>query len=122
MAMSAEMVTALSGLGVSGVTAFGSYWVARAGRRTRQQEWRDDFVALQEQAGKAIERLERRIKAQEEEGDKQRRRIADQDAAIGWLVVRVRGLVAYIRKAGLEPPAPEPMPDQVRAYIAHIDV
>src|SRR5688572_26540905 len=108
--MGPEMVTALSGVGVSVVTAAGSAWVARAGRRTRQQERRDDFVALTEQAGKAIERLERRIQTQEEEADKQRRRIADQDAAIAWLIVRVRGLVAYIRKARLEPPAPEPMP------------
>jgi hypothetical protein len=122
MAVSAEMVTALSGVGVSVVTAGGTWMAARASRRTREQERRDDFVALTEQAGKAIERLERRVQAQEEEADKQRRRIADQDAAIGWLAVRIRALVAYIRKAGLEPPAPDPMPERARDYLNHIDV
>jgi hypothetical protein len=113
--MSAEMVTALSGVGVSVATAAGSWLVARAGRRTRQQERRDDFTAVTARMDKEIKRLEGRVERQES-------RITDQDAAIAWLTGRLRSLLAYTRKAGLEPPPPPPMPPRVQEYLTHIDV
>lgn len=107
------VVTALTGL--CGV------WAARAARRTPRQERRDDFTAITTQQGKAIERLEGRVLRQETEAEKQRQRIGDQDEAIGWLLYRVRSLVAHIKKAGLEPPLAEPMSEQAARYIRHID-
>lgn len=122
MSMTTEMLTALSGLGVSLLTAGGGVLVARAARRTPRQERRDDFLAVTEQQGKAIERLEARIEIREAEAERQRERIANQDEAIGWLLARVRGLVGYIRSTGLEPPAPEPMSEKARQYLRHLDV
>ncbi|MFD9444935.1 hypothetical protein [Streptomyces sp. NPDC060001] len=74
------------------------------------------------QQGNAIKRLEARVQRQEEDSERQRKRIGDQDATIGYLLNRVRGLAAFIRASKLEPPPAEPMPDRVRAYIQHIDV
>lgn len=108
------VVTALTGL--CGV------WAARSARRTPRQEKRDDFTAITDQQTKSIERLERRVAAREEEAERQRERIGDQDEAIGWLLNRVRALVSYIRTTGLEPPAPAPMSERARKYIHHIDV
>ncbi|MFF8100199.1 hypothetical protein ACF07S_10545 [Streptomyces sp. NPDC016640] len=120
--MNAETWTAISGgvvaLASAGVTA----WGARSARRTKRQENRDDFLAITQQQGRAIERLEARVQRQETEAEKQRERITDQDEAIGWLLHRVRSLVTHIKKAGLEPPAAEPMSDRARRYIHHIDV
>lgn len=106
---------------MSAVTGVCGVWAARSARRTPKQERRDDFTAVTEQQGKAIERLERRVEKGEVEAEKQRARISDQDEAIGWLLNRVRGLVGYIRTAGLEPPAPDPMSERARQYIHHID-
>jgi hypothetical protein len=100
----------------------GGVVAARSARRTRRQERRDDFLAVTEQQGKAIERLEKRVAAREAEAEKQRERISDQDEAIGWLLHRVRSLVSHIKKAGLEPPAAEPMSERARLYIHHMDV
>lgn len=85
------------------------------------QRWCDDFLAITEQQGRAIERLEGRVQRQENEAEKQRERITDQDEAIGWLLHRVRSLVSHIRKAGMEPPPAEPMSERARRYIHHID-
>ncbi|MFH8531476.1 hypothetical protein ACH4GE_24035 [Streptomyces tendae] len=101
----------------AGVTA----WGARSARRTKRQENRDDFIAITNQQGAAIERLEARVQRQESEAEKQRERITDQDEAISWLLHRVRSLVSHIRKAGMEPPPAEPMSDRARRYIHHID-
>ncbi|GAA4799479.1 hypothetical protein [Streptomyces ziwulingensis] len=97
-------------------------WAARSAKRTTRQESRDDFLAVTEQQGKAILRLEARVQRQETEAEKQRERISDQDEAIGWLLHRVRSLVSHIKKAGLEPPPAEPMSERARLYIHHIDV
>ncbi|WP_055699639.1 MULTISPECIES: hypothetical protein [Streptomyces] len=86
------------------VCAGGGAVAARSARRTKRQENRDDFLAVTEQQGKAIERLEKRIQHQETEAEKQRERISDQGEAIGWLLFRVRSLVTHIRKQGTEPP------------------
>lgn len=108
--------------GLALIGTVGGVVAARAARRTKAQERRDDFTAITTQQGNAIERLEKRIERQESEAERQRVRIAGQDATIGYLLGRVRGLVGYIRKAGMEPPAPEPMSDRVREYLQHIDV
>jgi uncharacterized protein HemX len=96
-------------------------WGARSARRTKRQERRDDFTAITEQQGRAIERLEKRISMREAEAEKQRERITDQDEAIGWLLHRVRSLVSYVRKAGLEPPVAEPMSERAARFIRNID-
>jgi hypothetical protein len=108
--------------GMAAIAAIGGVVSARAARRTKRQENRDDFLAITTQQGKAIERLEGRVQRQETEAEKQRERIADQDEAIGWLLHRVRSLVSHIKKAGMEPPAAEPMSERAARYIHHIDV
>lgn len=108
--------------GLALVGTAGGVVAARSARRTKRQEKRDDFLAITTQQGAAIERLEKRVQRQETEAEKQRERIGDQDEAIGWLLHRVRSLVAHIKKAGLEPPAAEPMSQRASRYIHHIDV
>lgn len=99
----------------------GGVVAARSARRTKRQENRDDFLAVTTQQGKAIERLEKRVERQEEDAQKQRERIGEQDEAIGWLLHRVRSLVAHIKKAGMEPPAAEPMTEQAARYLRNVD-
>lgn len=111
----------IASIAVSLVTGGSAVWAARAARRTPKQERRDDFTAISEQQGKAIERLEKRIAMREAEAEKQRERITDQDEAIGWLLHRVRSLVSYVRKAGLEPPVAEPMSERAARFIRNID-
>jgi len=108
--------------GMALVAAAGGVVSARSARRTKRQERRDDFLAVTEQQGKAIERLEKRLEARESEAEKQRERISDQDEALGWLLHRLRTLVSHMKKAGLEPPVPDPMPERAARYIHHIDV
>lgn len=99
----------------------GGVVAARAARRTKRQENRDDFLAVTTQQGKAIERLEARVQRQETEAEKQRERIGEQDEAIGWLLHRVRSLVSHIKRAGLEPPPAEPMTEQAARYLRNVD-
>lgn len=99
----------------------GGVVAARSARRTKRQENRDDFLAVTTQQGKAIERLEARVQRQENEAEKQRERIGEQDEAIGWLLHRVRSLVSHIKKAGLEPPPAEPMTEQAARYLRNVD-
>ena len=120
--MGTEMWTALSAVAVSGVTAFGTVWVAKAGRRTAEQEQRDNFSTFTKALNDELGRLKTDLGEQKEESTRQRRRIGDQDLAIGYLLGRLRTLVDYIRKANLEPPAAPPMPERVREYLHHIDV
>ncbi|MFI1166585.1 hypothetical protein ACH4UM_24015 [Streptomyces sp. NPDC020801] len=108
--------------GMAVVAAVGGVVSARSARRTKRQERRDDFTAVTEQQGKAIERLEKRVQRQETEADKQRERIAEQDEAIGWLLFRLRSLVSHIKKAGMEPPPAEPMSERAARYLRHLDV
>lgn len=109
-------------LGVTVATAGAGVWAARAARRTPRQEKRDDFTAVTEQQNKAIGRLEQRIEKREAEAEKQRDQIVGQGAAISWLVTDRHSLVGYIRKAGMEPPAPRPIPARARPFLDHIDV
>ncbi|MEU5596805.1 hypothetical protein [Streptomyces sp. NPDC020298] len=117
--MSAEMVTALSALGVAGVTAAGGVVTAVVGRRQpRGAQRRDDFTAVTDRLGQHIERLERRIDEQEQENDRDRERITAQDTTIRYLAAWVRSLVGYIRTAQLEPPVPpQPVPPEVQPYL-----
>lgn len=107
--------------GMAAIAAVGGVVSARAARRTKRQERRDDFIAITDQQGKAIERLEARLQRQETEAEKQRERIGDQDEAISWLLHRVRTLVSHIKKAGMEAPPAEPMSERAARYIGRID-
>ncbi|WP_445520413.1 hypothetical protein [Streptomyces sp. NEAU-174] len=109
-----------AGMGLVG--AVGGIVAARSARRTRRQERRDDFSAVTGQMEKTIQRLEKRMEDRETEAERQRERIGQQDAAIGWLLGRVRGLTGYIRQRGMEPPAPNPIPTEAREYIRNLDV
>lgn len=98
-------------------------WGARSARRTKRQERRDDFTAITEQQGKAIERLEKRIALREAEAEQQKIRLTGQDFTIRYLTGWVRSLYGYMRKTGIEPPgAPQPMPTEVRQYLDDIGV
>ncbi|MFD5795584.1 hypothetical protein ACFWIO_19000 [Streptomyces diastatochromogenes] len=108
--------------GMAVVAAAGGVVSARSARRTKRQESRDDFLAVTQQQGKAIERLEARVERQESEAEKQRERIGDQDEAISWLLHRLRGLVSYVKKAGLEPPPADAMSERAARYLRNIDV
>lgn len=104
------------------VAALSGVATARAARRTPRQESRDDFLAVSEQQGRQIARLEARAERQEAEVERQRQRIAAQDATIGYLHAWVRQLVGHIRGSGQEPPrAPKPVPEAVRAFLPDID-
>lgn len=96
-------------------------WAARSAKRTKPQEKRDDFSVVTARMDKDIERLERRVGQQEEDLVGQQEQITGQGAAISWLVVDRRSLVGYIRKSGLEPPAPKPIPERARPYLDSID-
>ncbi|MGW6703624.1 hypothetical protein ACWGDE_01840 [Streptomyces sp. NPDC054956] len=110
--MSAETWTSV---GVSVATGLCGVWAARAARRTPRQEKRDDFTVVKDALNERIDELK-------SEMDDQRQLVGDQAEALNYLVLRVRSLVAYIRKAGMEPPAPPPMSERVRDYLHHIDV
>lgn len=109
---------------VAAAVATGGFaaWGARSARRTRRQEKRDDFTAVTEQQGKAIERLEKRVEKGEGEVERQRERISDLEEANNWLRVRLRDLVGYIRTRGDEPPAQRPIPERAARILNGIDV
>ncbi|HEY9374919.1 hypothetical protein [Streptomyces sp.] len=102
-------------IGVSAVTGVCGVWAARAARRTPRQEKRDDFTTIKDALNERIVKLE-------VDAAKQQDQITGQGAAISWLVTDRHSLVGYIRKAGLEPPAPRPIPVRARPYLDHIDV
>lgn len=114
------MVTAVSAIVVSGVTAAGGFATAVVGRRQpRSTSRRDDFKAITDNQSKAIERLERRLDEAEAEAERDRRRIADQDFALRYLASWIRELVAHIRRLGAVPPEPvQPVPEEARPYIS----
>lgn len=120
------MLTAVSALGVAGLTAAGGVATAVIGRRQpRGQRRRDDLTWLTDQHRTEIERLDRRVDELEsdaerdrERAERDRRKINGQDYALRYLAGWVRDLVGYIRRSGLEPPAPPlPMPEEVRPYV-----
>jgi hypothetical protein len=102
-------------VGVSVATAAAGLWAARAARRTPRQERRDDFTAITSRMDLNIARLETRV-------DEQQDQITGQGAAISWLVTDRHSLVGYIRKSGLEPPAPRPIPLRAQPFLNHVDL
>lgn len=101
--------------GLALVGTAGGVVAARSARRTKRQERRDDFTTVTDRMEKEIKRLETRQGEQQEQ-------LTGQGAAISWLVVDRRGLVSYIRRSGLEPPAPRPIPVRARPFLEDIDV
>lgn len=115
--------TGISGLAVSLATAGGAIYTARAGRRTRGQELRDDFSTITGRLDKEVRRLQHRADEQEADAGVLRGRIATQDHTILYLVSWVRLLVAEVRRGGQEsPPIPEPIPDDVKPYLHDIGI
>ncbi|MEV8354611.1 hypothetical protein ACFVTT_38725 [Streptomyces niveus] len=114
--MRPEMLTALAALGVAAVTAIGGIMSAVIGRRQpRGQGRRDDFATVTARLDKDIERLEGRVTRQET-------KMAGQSAAIGYLLGWIRELVSFVRRAGLEPPAVAPPPEEAKPYLHDIGV
>lgn len=101
--------------GLAAVGAIGGVVAARSARRTKRQETRDDFTVVKDALNERIDELKTTQAGQQEQ-------LTGQGAAIAWLVTDRRGLVGYIRKAGLEPPAPRPIPARARPFLDHIDV
>lgn len=99
-------------------TATGTVLSARSGRRTRGQERRDDFTTVTASMRDEIDRLGKRVDEQELDIAEQQARITGQDFTIRYMVGWVRSMVGFVRASGLEPPpAPEPVPADVRPYI-----
>jgi len=115
--------TALSALGVASVGLAGTVYTARAGRRSGKQERRDDFTAVTERMERELERLAKRVDEQELETTQQRARLAGQEYSIRYLCGWIRSMVGFIQASGLEPPpAPHPIPEDVRPYLHDLGV
>lgn len=108
--------------GMAVVAASGGVISARAARRTKRQERRDDFTVVTDRMEREIGRQGQRIDELESDTATQQEQITGQGAAISWLVVDRRSLVGYIRKSGLEPPAPRAIPERARPYLDSLDV
>ncbi|MER7953830.1 hypothetical protein [Streptomyces sp. NPDC096030] len=113
--MSGDTWTAVSTVVAAVVSAGAAAWSGRAARRTRRDHRRDDFTVIRDSLNDRIEKLETAAVTQQEQ-------ITGQGAAISWLVTDRHGLVGLIRRSGLEPPAPRPIPVRARPYLDHIDV
>lgn len=125
------MLTAVSALGVAGVTAAGGIVTTVVGRRQpRSESRRADIVLITDQHRKEITRLDKRVDELEADAERDRERatrdrqkIAGQDYALRYIVAWVRELVRYIRRSGLEPPAPpQPVPEEAQPYLHDIGV
>jgi len=108
--------------GMAVVAAVGGVVSARSARRTKRQEKRDDFTEIKTALNERIDDLKEDIAGQQVQITGQQEQITGQGAAISWLVVDRRSLVGYIRKSGLEPPMPRPIPERARPYLDSIDV
>lgn len=97
-------------------------WAARSAKRTKPQERRDDFTTVKVALNERIDDLKEDIVGQQAQITGQQEQITGQGAAISWLVVDRRSLVAVIRSAGLKTPLPRPIPDRARPYLDSIDV
>ncbi|WP_329215320.1 hypothetical protein OG352_06595 [Streptomyces sp. NBC_01485] len=108
--------------GMALIGATGGVVAARSARRTKRQENRDDFTEIKKALNERIDDLKEDVVGQQVQITGQQEQITGQGAAISWLVIDRRSLVSYIRGAGLEPPAPRPIPDRARPYLDAIDV
>ncbi|MFC5802819.1 hypothetical protein [Streptomyces formicae] len=104
------------------IGAGGAVGAARSARRTKRQEKRDDFTTITDRMEREITRQGGEIQGLKAESATQQDQIIGQGAAIAWLVTDRHSLVGYIRKSGLEPPAPRPIPIRARPFLDHIDV
>lgn len=121
--MSPDSWAAASAVGVAGLSLAGTAYTARAGRKPAGAERRDDFTAVTERMERELERLAKRVDEQELQSAEQRARISGQDWTIRYLVGWVRSLVGFVVSSGLEPPpAPTPVPEEVRPYLSDLDV
>ena len=100
----------------------GGVVAARAARRTKRQERRDDFTEIKTALNERIDDLKEDIAGQQAQITGQQEQITGQGAAISWLVVDRRGLVSTIRTAGLKVPVPRPIPDRARPYLDHVEL
>jgi len=108
--------------GLALVGTAGGVVAARSARRTKRQEKRDDFTAVKDALNERIDDLKSDITSQQAQITSQQDQLTGQGAAISWLVVDRRTLVSHIRTAGLEMPAPRPIPERARPFLEHIDV
>lgn len=90
-------------------------WAARSAKRTKRQEKRDDFTTV-------TSRMDKELKRQGDQLNQQQDQITGQGAAIAWLIDDRGRLVGYIRKAGMEPPAPRPIPERARPHLEHVQL
>lgn len=121
--MSAEAWAAMTAIPVSLATLGGTIYTARAGRRTRGQERRDDFAAVTDRMQKELDRVGKRQDELELESASQRARISGQDYTIRYLAGWVRSLVGFVQTSGLvPPPAPQPVPEEVRPFLHDLGV
>ncbi|MFI5473236.1 hypothetical protein ACIA6D_23720 [Streptomyces cacaoi] len=109
-------------VGATLITGGFAAWGARSARRTKRQEKRDDFTVVTERMERELGRQGERIDELETDSVVKQEQITGQGAAISWLVVDRRGLVATIRGAGLKPPMPRPIPDRARPYLDHVEL
>ncbi|KUN03133.1 hypothetical protein AQI95_24550 [Streptomyces yokosukanensis] len=108
--------------GLALVGTAGGVVSARAARRTKRQEKRDDFTTIKDALNERIDDLKKDITSHQTQITCQQDQITGQGAAISWLVVDRRSLVGYIRGAGLEPPVARPIPERARPFLDSIDV
>ncbi|MEV7770602.1 hypothetical protein [Kitasatospora sp. NPDC086791] len=121
--MSGESWAAISAVGAAAVTLGGTVYTARASRRSASQERRDDFRVVTDRMQHELDRLGKRIDEQELESVQQRARLAGQEYTIRYLAGWVRSMVGFVRASGLEPPpAPQPVPEDVRPFLQGLDV
>ena len=102
-------------VGATVVTGGFAAWGARSARKTKRDHRRDDFTVF-------TAALKEQIAELKTDQAKQQEQINGQGAAISWLVVDRRSLVGVIRKAGLKPPQPRPIPERARPYLDHIEL
>lgn len=99
--LSSEMVTAISGIVIGLGSVVGTVTVARAGRRTPQQERRDDFTVVTDE-------LQEQLTAVKEDLAEQRQGRREDSKTIHALVRYVRKVLAVQRAHGIAPPDPDP--------------
>lgn len=128
--MAAEMWTALSAVAVSGVTAFGTVWVAKAGRRTAEagrrtaeQEQRDNFSTFTKALHEDLSRVKADLAEQKAEAAAQRRLLLEHESDNRYLLRWVRSLYGHMRQIKVEPPAPpQPIPPGIQQAMQDIGV
>ncbi|MFD7609732.1 hypothetical protein [Streptomyces sp. NPDC059828] len=107
--------------GLTALTTAGAALTARSARRTRRQEKRDDFTAVTKEIRTSLRDVRKELAEQKAESERQAEHITDQALALSWLHGRLRDFASSLRRASIQPPVGEPIPERARKYI-HIDV